>query len=74
MLKRLGPFQIERELGSGSLGKVYLAQEGEAGRTVALKVLSGQLFKDPEFMDEALHALDELTRLLKMGSFYDFQR
>lgn len=30
--------------------------------------------KDPEFMDEALHALDELTRLLKMGSFYDFQR
>lgn len=41
MLKRLGPFHIERELGSGSLGKVYLAQEGEQGRNLALKVFSG---------------------------------
>lgn len=30
--------------------------------------------KDPEFMDEALAAMDALTQILKMGAFYDFQR
>lgn len=57
MLKRLGPFHIERELGSGSLGKVYLAQEGEDGRTVALKVFSVEVWPEQElirgFMREA---------------------
>ncbi|MBN9416678.1 MAG: serine/threonine protein kinase [Candidatus Eremiobacteraeota bacterium] len=48
MLKRLGPFHIERELGSGSLGKVYLAQEGEAGHNVALKVFSSDIWSDQE--------------------------
>ncbi|OFX01107.1 MAG: N-succinylarginine dihydrolase [Alphaproteobacteria bacterium RIFCSPHIGHO2_12_FULL_63_12] len=36
--------------------------------------LTPENLKDPEFMDEALAALDALTQLLKMGSFYDFQR
>ncbi|MFN3959074.1 MAG: N-succinylarginine dihydrolase [Parvularculaceae bacterium] len=30
--------------------------------------------RDPLFMEEALAALDALTRLLGMGAFYDFQR
>ncbi len=30
--------------------------------------------RDPAFMEEALGALDALTTLLGMGSFYDFQR
>ena len=30
--------------------------------------------KDPNFMDEALAAIDALTGILKMGAFYDFQR
>lgn len=30
--------------------------------------------KDPDFMDEALAAIDALTTLLGMGAFYDFQR
>ena len=30
--------------------------------------------KDPDFMDEALGAIDALTTLLNMGAFYDFQR
>jgi succinylarginine dihydrolase len=30
--------------------------------------------KDPAFMEEALGALDALTKLLGMGAFYDFQR
>lgn len=46
MLKRLGPFHIERELGSGSLGKVYLAQEGENGRHLALKIFSSEIWSE----------------------------
>ncbi len=30
--------------------------------------------RDPNFMDEALGAVDALTKLLGMGAFYDFQR
>ena len=30
--------------------------------------------KDPDFMEEALGAIDALTKLLGMGAFYDFQR
>jgi succinylarginine dihydrolase len=30
--------------------------------------------RDPAFMEEALAAIDALTRLLGMGAFYDFQR
>ena len=30
--------------------------------------------RDPDFMDEALAAMDALTQILKMGAFYDFQR
>jgi succinylarginine dihydrolase len=30
--------------------------------------------RDPNFMDEALGAIDALTKLLGMGAFYDFQR
>lgn len=30
--------------------------------------------RDPAFMEEALAALDALTKLLGMGAFYDFQR
>ena len=48
MLKRLGPFHIERELGSGSLGKVYLAQAGETGHDLALKVFSSDIWSESD--------------------------
>lgn len=35
--------------------------------------LSPDDLRDPDFMDEAFGALDALTQLLGMGSFYDFQ-
>lgn len=36
---RLGRYQIERRLGSGSMGEVYLAVDQELGRRAAIKVL-----------------------------------
>ena len=36
--------------------------------------LAPEDLRDPAFMQEALAAIDALTKLLGMGSFYDFQR
>lgn len=38
--QKLGPFMIERELGSGAMGSVYLATYKETGQPVALKIIS----------------------------------
>ncbi|WP_428267521.1 serine/threonine-protein kinase [Haliangium sp.] len=38
--KRLGNYVVERKIGSGSQGDVFLAQDAVLGRNVALKVLS----------------------------------
>ena len=44
-LQRLGPYRVLRELGSGAMGTVYLADDEEEGRRIALKVLHPHLFK-----------------------------
>src|SRR4051795_13108233 len=45
----LGDFRLERELGRGGMGIVYLAEETKLGRWVALKVIAPDLAGDPEF-------------------------
>jgi len=49
----LGPYRILSELGSGGMGKVYLAQEGGAEK-VALKVVHPHLLETPEFLQRFL--------------------
>src|ERR1700723_983489 len=45
---RLGPYEIESQLGAGGMGEVYRARDTRLERTVAIKVLNAQLVASPE--------------------------
>ena len=46
--QKLGPYQIEGQLGIGGMGEVYRARDTRLDRTVAVKVLPRQFSFDPE--------------------------
>jgi predicted Ser/Thr protein kinase len=46
--ERLGPYRLERRLGSGGMGTVYLAA-GVAGQRVAVKAIRGELARQEAF-------------------------
>jgi eukaryotic-like serine/threonine-protein kinase len=45
---RLGPYEIESQLGAGGMGEVYRARDTRLERTVAIKVLNAQLLASAE--------------------------
>lgn len=45
---QVGPYTIERELGRGGMGVVYLAQDARLGRLVAIKAMPEHLASDPD--------------------------
>jgi len=45
--QRLGPYTIEREIGRGGMGRVYLAHDTRLGRRVAVKALAPESVADP---------------------------
>ncbi|MCC6422394.1 MAG: serine/threonine protein kinase [Phycisphaerales bacterium] len=47
---KLGGYRIERRLGGGGMGAVYLAKQLSLDRDVALKVMHPSLAKDPSFV------------------------
>lgn len=44
----IGPYQIERELGRGGMGEVYLANDTKLDRQVAIKALPAHLAAEPD--------------------------
>ncbi len=47
---QLGDFELRKELGQGGMGKVYLARQISLDRLVAIKTLSRELAKKPDFV------------------------
>jgi serine/threonine protein kinase len=45
---RIGPFQIEGELGRGAAGVVYLARDTKLDRQVAIKSLPADVIASPQ--------------------------
>lgn len=60
---RVGPFEVRAELGRGAMGVVYEAVQDEPRRVVALKVLHGGSFADPDAQALFRREIRALARL-----------
>jgi len=47
---QLGKFLVERQLGHGGVGVVYLAQDTMLGRLVAIKSIAPEIMNHPEVL------------------------
>jgi len=57
---RLGPYEIVAPAGAGGMGEVYRARDTRLGRTVALKILPGEIIPAAK----ALHSNEALLIFL----------
>lgn len=52
--ERIAGYRIVRTLGAGGMASVYLGQDDDSGRQVALKVMAAHLAQDPAFQQRFL--------------------
>jgi len=62
-IERLGPYRIERLLGQGGMGAVYVGVNDETGERAAIKSLSDVLAADPRFRERFRGEVESLKRL-----------
>jgi serine/threonine-protein kinase len=60
--KSIGRYQVERMLGQGGMGRVWLARDTVLGRHVAIKVLRSDLALPPRVRDELLERMEHEAR------------
>lgn len=58
-----GNYELERELGQGGMGTVYLARDNGLNRKVALKILKADLSEDPAFARKFLDEVEVTASL-----------
>jgi len=61
--RKLGPFDVDRQLGVGGMGVVYLASHRDSGQHVALKVLSPAFTADKKLNDRFVREIEILKKL-----------
>jgi DNA-directed RNA polymerase subunit RPC12/RpoP len=59
----IGGFVIERKLGAGGMGEVWLATQTAMGRKVALKILAPALARDAEFINRFMEEVRTSAKL-----------
>src|SRR5262249_8040866 len=71
-----GPYQVERELGSGGFGVVYLAYDPDVKRRVAIKVLHPGRIDQPEALARFQREAQATGRLRHPGivQLFDYSR
>ncbi len=75
--QQIGPFEIERELGAGAMGAVYLARYTKTGQRVAIKIIApglgsnerahARFEREAEILKQLKHP--HIVRLLATGRF-----
>ncbi|MFT5129279.1 MAG: serine/threonine protein kinase [Rhodothermales bacterium] len=60
---QIGSFRIERLIGSGGMGDVYLATQVTMDRKVAVKILSDHVKSDPEKLEDFLREVRNTAKL-----------
>lgn len=72
--QRIGRYEIQKELGKGSMATVYLGQDPFINRHVALKLMSPDVQTDPVFEDRFRYEAQIIAHLdhLPVVPVYDF--
>lgn len=61
--EQIGPYRIERELGSGGMGTVYLGRHESTDRVVAVKVLPPALAREEGFVARFTREIDAMRNV-----------
>jgi len=61
--ERLGPWRIERRIGAGGMGNVYLGVHAETGERAAVKVLPASMAREDGFEQRFSREIDALGKL-----------
>ncbi|HMC09979.1 MAG TPA: serine/threonine-protein kinase, partial [Pirellulaceae bacterium] len=62
--EKLGPYKLERLLGRGGMGAVYVGLNEATGERAAVKILTGHLADDQNFRERFKQEIETLKRLL----------
>jgi serine/threonine protein kinase len=60
---KLGPYEIQSQLGAGGMGEVYRARDTRLDRDVAIKVLLTNLSSDPSLKQRLEHEAKAVSKL-----------